>query len=86
MEIFMNSNAIDAGSASLGRSRNWALLNVVQSAVAAVADRARAARDREELSQLSDRDLADIGLTRGDIAQLARNPAALDNRLRRSCW
>lgn len=37
----------------------------------------REARTRYELDQLSDRDLADLGIVRADIDRLARESAAL---------
>jgi uncharacterized protein YjiS (DUF1127 family) len=51
-------------------------MSFIDTLLAGLERRRRAARTRFELEQLSDRDLADLGIVRADIARLARESAA----------
>jgi uncharacterized protein YjiS (DUF1127 family) len=67
---------IYAGQARRGEARGF-LAGLVQRLQTRGRTYARYVRTRDELVDLSDRELADIGLVRGDIERIARQ-AALD--------
>ena len=77
-EIDKTVRAARLAQSEVARQILYSIVRYVGNVFSAIQDGIRAARSYEELSRLSDHSLADIGLNREDIAQMAYSgPASM---------